>query len=301
MPKRIDMTSVAWRTGAINPTGGRNFIERTKTYKFRTMGRLEGTANAQSDYVNAHYFPVTCLNDPMGDVDTNIGFTVDADNENKTRHPQFHDTAIADNFEVYQVLSSDYYINVQVQSADSNDVVLAWCFQRAAADNTPTVSNPLVHLTHANTQTEALKDDLWYSVRNNGGWAYARFSGTQTGGSPYPSQGQIHIPIRSVFKLGMGLWAQYGDGTTEIGNEILDDKDSAFKGILSNTSSATNGEVGRYFLCLYMFKAGPSSSQVLGEDRISLEITIDQKAKLWRNTASSVVAGTLFDNVSKHA
>lgn len=304
MPRRVNLVSPAYRSGGMNPQGKRNFLNRTKVYTFRTMGRLECNDYTNA-YVNTYYFPITCVNDPMGappNFGTAVSLDADADNENINRHPQFHDTAITDGYDVYQVLSSVYSLNIQCQTSDSNDVIVAWCFQRAGSDSDPVAQTPVQHKELADFNTEALKDDLWYAVRNNGGWAFARFSGTQTGGTPYPSQGVIRIPIPSVAKLGDALWRQYSDGTTEIGNAVLDDHDSAYKGVLADTDYITNGEVGRYFLCLYVFKAGPSSSQVLNDDRISVEVTIDQKTKLWRNTASASTQsdGNLFDIVDRH-
>lgn len=303
MPRRkVNINSVAWRTGAINPNGGRAFVNATKVYNFRTLGRLECSDQSALLHVNQHYFPVTCLNDPMSSVASTNQF-VREQVKDADRRPTFHETAVNENYEVYEVLSAEYLINVQVQSDDKNDVILAWCFQRPASDASTNGLVPLNSFTaNADTDTVTEKNDLWYSVRNNGGWGYARFSGVNSGGSPYPSQGTVRIPIPSVRKLGNAIWAQYTDGTTDLGNEVLDNHDKAYKGALASASSATNGELGRYFLCIYMFKAGPGDSdQVFSNDKILLEIEINQKAKLWRNTVGSAKVGTLFHQAGLHA
>ncbi len=290
--------SVAYRIGALNPNGGEAFRQRTKTYNFMTRGRLEGKTWTQG-FMNCHDFPVTCVNDPMNILQTTIGFSDDSQTNIATGlQPQNHDLAVADGYKVYEVLSSMYILDVKCNTIDVNDIVIYWSFQRTADDGVTSTgalsTAPARVQTLATTNTISLKNNLQAAMDSNARWSKATFSGNAYGGSRYPNDGRIIIPIPSVKKLGFGLWADYQDSTTHSANAVLDDTGAAFKGVLGAANTATNGELGRYFLSIYMLKNGPSDTLLILDDTILIDVNIVQRVKLYRDMDGTGI-GSLFD------
>ncbi len=176
-----------FRTGQINAAGGRPIAEKSRVVKTVTAANFSVSATTAGD---SGTFGLTQFGEPS-DMQSSTSFTQNGTADN---HPSEHPQMVL-NWDTARVLSSMYRFDVRFVGTDAanKDFVFAYKFGSVA-------TAPLVFT--AGTVTI----DNWKDLRQSRGWVWHRFSGTQSGGSVYPSQGRIEIKVPNVKRLVQGLF-----------------------------------------------------------------------------------------------
>ncbi len=238
--------------------GKRPLLPGSFVKTFLTTGKLSaGFTSGQS--VNRASFEPSNFNDPMGDGGT---FTGAAAQSHHDRHPVYHDKLILLEYKRAQVLSAAYVLNVRATTdAAGSDFVIAWIF-----NHDKTVALP--------TQSAGETVDFFNNIRLTPGWRYKRFSGNQSGGSPYPTQGRIIIQIPSVYgmfkrlhKRDQGFGAHTALSPIVLQNQVLD---QAASGV---------GKAGP-FLNIYLFH---QDGRDIVADSVMIDLTVYQTTKCMRD------------------
>ncbi len=274
--KRKRFNINAWRAGQLNWNGEKPIIPNQLTRSFRTIGRLQAEgvdAAASPNYVNFHYFPINNFNDPMGAHHLNHGFFISEDDTDD--HNVEHDNLIALDFKRVRVLSAKVTLRVDVNSVSSEDWVVAWRF---AAGTVATASVPQFAAANNEFDGFAKAIVLWREIRNNPGWDYTIFSGTQSGGSMYPTSGTIVINIPRMMDLGVRLNRGYFTGVSPSARGLTEVED--YEHELSDVSHTSNFPKASVHLLLHVFKV---RGELIVDNDVIIECTIEQKIRAYRD------------------
>lgn len=288
------------RTRDLNVSGvGQTWYQRTKTYTFRTLGRLVLDANdgTTASTVNVHTFMPHNVNDPMGsttssfvDFHTFGGSGAAGLTTRHTRHPQYHKEAIEDNYTRARVLAANISLEVTITEATdtSADYIVAW-FWCPSDEADPHM--PELRIATSTFDLPVDAENLWFAVRQNAGWSWRRFSSVQSGGSPFPVTGVIDIAIPDLYKLGKALNRGKELGATPTADPRVERYH--YEHEIADFSFETRGPAAGVFLKLFVFKL---NGAVLADGDAFIDVTIDQRCKLWRVPVSEdiSVAGGLF-------
>lgn len=193
----------SYRAGQLNWRGQRPLLSAQLTRLYKTLGRwtVQGLdAAGSANHVCFGYVFVNNMNDAFAAEAAFHGFQIIAGDENN--HFMGHEHLVAHFYKRGRVLSATVTLRVDVHSTTAEDYVVAWRFMSGTIANSA-IPNPL---PADNQYDDLAKGDIhWFKMRQNPGWDYRIFSGTQSGGSPYPSAGSIVINIPDVMRLGVKL------------------------------------------------------------------------------------------------
>lgn len=247
--KRVDR-QMQFRLGNINPAGGRPIIPNTKTYTSVCGGQYACSGTTAGD---TGALDLTNYNQPVQLITTSF---TGGDTE---RHGTGHVQLTADGFDRAVVLSAYYRFDIRFvgTSAVDKDFVFAYKFN---------VSSSAAAVFTAGTTTV----EVWNDMRATRGWVWKRFSGTESGGSIYPSQGTVIVKIKSVPKLVLNM------------NRLDQDTDVTYPGDVMqriDDLAATDTTSLRGFLHFCVFTI---DGTVLTAADIVIDITSYKKTKVSR-------------------
>lgn len=184
MPSR----QIRFRTGMIGAAGGPPLHTFTKRMKTVTADSYQISITTAGD---TGVFDVANLGEPAELVAT-TSFTHRGTGSN---HPSEHPAIVLAGYQSGRVLSSFFRFDVRFIGGNSaaKDFVFAYKFS--------IVSTAAQVFTAGTVTIDNFKD-----MRQSRGWVWKRFSGVNSGGSIYPSQGRIEVKIPSVWKLTKALF-----------------------------------------------------------------------------------------------
>ncbi len=279
----------SFRAGMLNWGGERPILPNQLTRTFKTLGRLivQGLdLQASACHANYHAFYINNFNDPMAAEAGFHGFEVSVDDSDD--HNIEHDNLISYGFKRVRVLRAMVRLRVDIQSASSEDWVCAWRFHPGAISVSNVPKDP-----PADDEYDLAPDVilLWRQIRNNPGWQYVILSGTQAGGSPYPTATTIEIPIPNVKRLGDKLNRGYVTSADPSARSITLNQD--YEHELVDASHLTDFPLASVHLGFYMFKV---RGGLLVDGDATVECEILQKIRSFRDTER-----LLDDNPDEHA
>ncbi len=214
MSKR-DRKQLAFRTHMISPAGGKAFTQQTKTYRCSTAARwaVSGTTAGDSAVLGIGNYnqPLSLVNNTTFGLIGTVG---------TGQHPSGHAEAIQLGFDRALILSVFYRFAISFAgtSAIGKDFVFAYKFSPSAS---------IVDFTTF-TAGGAANPDHWADIRVSKGWVYKEFSGTESGGSIWPSQAVVNIRVPDCPKLTRALekFQTTTFGVPEMSSDIGDTTDS---------------------------------------------------------------------------
>ncbi len=180
-----------FRAGNINAAGGQPINAMSRIIKTITAGAFGVTVTTAG---NTGIFDIAQMGTPA-DMPTTT-FTVLGTAAN---HPSEHPEMLTSGFETARVLSSLYRFHVRFRGTNAaiKDYIFAYKFGPVS-----TSAGPAAGVFTAGDVTI----DYWKDMRQSRGWVWHRFSGTNTGGSSYASQGLVEIRVPSVLRLANELF-----------------------------------------------------------------------------------------------
>ncbi len=235
-----------FRAGNIGAAGGRPINPNSRTIKTVCAAQFGVSVATAGDTMG---FEIGQANTPCTPV-TNVTFS---ERGTLLNHPSEWPEIVAGGWKEARVLSSMYRFDVRFVGTDAaaKDFVFAYKFGISFAP-------PLVFTAGLVTI------DNWKDMRQSRGWTWKRFSGTNSGGSVYPSQGRIEVKVPSSWKL----------------HAVLHDQEVEMDDLLQTVSDAASNAVIRSALHICIFTIG---GVALAADDILLDVTIFQKVKLTRS------------------
>ncbi len=235
-----------FRTGQIGAGGSRPINEHSRTITTVCASQFGVSATTAGD---TGTFDLTQWGQPCSMASS----TTFAEQGTGANHPSEHPEIVAGGWDEARVLSSMYRFDIRFVGTDSakKDFVFAWKFG--------TASTAAIVLTALDVTIDAWKD-----IRQSRGWVWKRFSGTNSGGSVYPSQGRVEIKVPSVWKLAQGL----------------EEDEIEWQDLQILVQDATTTAVIRPFLHVVILAI--DGTAFLAND-VKFDITVFQKVKLYRN------------------
>ncbi len=200
------------------------------------------------------HLPVNNWNDPLGDLDTLVAGTGAL---NHKRHPMNHDQAIADGYNIVQVLSWKAVIETNWIAAGNitNDYIVAYTFSQNEA-----TTITLVHTTEA-ARTERL------NILTSPRWTFKRYNA-----APYNSFGKkITIVVDDVYAY-CELIA-HGSQVNAFGNGMMSH-------VISDTDHLSNTPVTNLFCTVVIMT---ESGLVMLVDSIHVTVKVTQKVRIMRD------------------
>ncbi len=192
--KRKDKNLLKFRTGNVAPAGrGKPFIPTTKTYNARCVTSIVNSSTTSGDIgqfrVGEYNLPLT--------FQANETFTFEGTVvESSAKHPTGHAEAIAQGYDVAEVLSCLYRFTIRFQGTDAaaKDYVFAYKF-----------TNDIAIVDEVAFTAGVLSVDQWHNMQMTRAWTWKRFSGVNSGGSIWPSSGVVEVRIPSCAKLSYAM------------------------------------------------------------------------------------------------
>lgn len=244
---------LAFRTGSIAVGGGKAFTPKTKTYTAKVTAAFQTTGDPGCCMVS---FSPQEYSIPLAQHQI-YGL---AYNGSAFRHPTGHRLARSNVYSTAKVLACSYRIMVTLQgvSDPTNGFIVAHKFTHDAtiAQETPIASGATL--------------EFFQEMRMTKSWTYKRFSGVQSGGSIFPTDGYIHIKVPSVPKL------SYGMNHQAIGAE---DNDPFKRPIIDTTTTTITSAERPLYLVVVVFAV---DGQTLAAGEIHLEVDWVGKVKLYK-------------------
>ncbi len=239
----------AFRTGRVNAAGGRPINPFRRSIRTVNAGNLLVSGTTAGDTCSFGLTQVNKPATPESNTTFGIGGTANS-------HTSEHNEIVAGGWDDGQVMSSMYRFDIRFKGSDaaSKDFIFAYKFGASQA---------AALILTAGTVTI----DNWKDMRQSRGWAWKRFSGTNSGGSVYPSQGRIEVKIRDVLKLARGLFTDEIEQSDMLCQIIETDVNSTVVPHLHITVFAIDGTA---------FTAGD----------IAIDVTIFQRVVLRRQMGS---------------
>lgn len=246
---------ISYRAGQIGYGYGKPFLPFTVTTIQKTTGFFKSTGTTAGDYAN---FDITNCNDAAG-----TGGSMATNTSN--RHNPSHDNAITAGFNRVRPISATYRFDISFNGTDAatKDFIVAWCFSQDAYTFTYTAGNTT--------------ESQWMNIRNSPTWRWKRFSGTQSGGSVYPSTAPVvvHVPaiLKHVKKFQKNI-------TTEALNA---------NSITSSLTDSTATSTYPLYLNLHFFTV---TGDALAAEDIHIDFTCTQKIKYLRAMQAADIVET---------
>lgn len=267
----------------VNWGGEKPILPNQLTRTFKTLGRvtiLAADAAASDNHVNTHYVYLNNFNDPMA---TQLSFhnfgvaTIDSN-----RHNVEHANLISYGFKRVQVRKCVVTFRVDVHSTGGEDWVFAWRFLPGLI-GTPTVPHDTPADNEYDSAAKALV--LWRMIRENPGWDFRFFSGTQSGGSPYPTAGTIKVVVPNVFELGKKLNRGYVTSADPSARGLTEIQD--YEHELVDAAHGTDFPLASVHLMYYMFKV---HGAVPVNNDAEIEVEIMQQIRAYRDAVDTLTA-----------
>ncbi len=182
---RRDRKQLAFRTHLIGPAGGKAFTQQTKTYRCSSAARWACSGVTAGDSAS---LGIGNYNQPLA-LSNNVTFTL-VGTVGTGQHPSGHAQAMQLGFDRALVLSSYYRLAISFvgTSAHAKDFVFCYKFSPSAS---------VIDMTTF-TAGGAANPDHWADIRVSKGWVYKEMSGTESGGSVWPSQAVVNIRVPNV-------------------------------------------------------------------------------------------------------
>ncbi len=253
-----------FRMGQFGPSGGKPLVPNSKIYKCVTASQIAVSATTAGD---TGCYSIGNYNQPL-EFHTTTSFT----GGDLHRHPSGHEQAIAQGFATARVMKTLYRFDVRFigTSAADKDFVFAYKF---GTDTTAAA-------TIGSTTTTV---ELWNDMRQTRGWVWKRFSGTESGGSEYPSAGTVIVKVPHVSKLILAMHKNLSTGGSDI---TIMDTVTPINDVADETAEATRS----VFLHILVMTV---DGQALVAKDIVIDVTCYQTVKLMRpvNNAQMIDEG----------
>ncbi len=250
--KRELNAQLNFRAGNKSAGGGTPFLKRTKVIDTVCAGQLTNSVTTAGDTCSFHVTNWSNPCDPVGNTTFDVRGTVG-------NHPSGHVEAVNNGFNFSRVISSMYKFDVRFTGANNplKDFVFAYKFGvSAVAAIVLTAGDPA-------------GVDNWKDMRQSRGWVYQQFSGVNSGGSVWPSQGTIKVKVPDVWALTKKLFTNDGSQVNiEETRATIDD-------------SGTNVSVISPHLHIVVMSID-GTALLTGPPDITIDVTIYQKVHLSR-------------------
>jgi hypothetical protein len=250
-----------FRAGNVNQAGQAPLFPNVKYIKSVTGGVLYNDP-ATSAFSFYHSFPTNAFNDPIGSPQVN---QFNTSTSVHTVVDKNYDEYYTAGYRMSRVISAEYRIIVNCrQNSATKDIMVGWAWGREKMDGTIFTQN----------NTDEIR------LMMSRGWTIRRLSGTESGGSIYPSTGQWTIKTGNIYKLYNALDKGH--------SETIDDTNSydALAAEITATRVA-NIPVKCPYLYLVIIATGNTA---LVDDDVSVKVECHQKVKLMMpRTKTSVV------------
>lgn len=242
------------RLGITGWGGSRPYNPWSKTLTTTTIGigHNPGTTSGA-----LFILPCNNWNDPTADLGTLVG---GSGTSSTNRHPMHHNTAIADGYNVVQVLSWKAALRVNWILADTPtaDFFVAYTFRGSALSE--------VTLT-AGTASAIERMEMMTNSR----WTLKHYRAVQGLQEVRPNSEDIIINVPNVFK--------YCENISR-GTEIVTFGNGAMSHLIADVNSASGPPAVELFCTVVIMT---ESGQAMAIDSVAVTVSITQKVKIMRN------------------
>lgn len=250
--KRVDPMKA--RMGMTGWKGSKPYHGWSKTLTTVTMGEGHNPGGTTGALFS---FPVNNWNDPLGTMNSLVAGTGSLTSD---RHPMHHDNAIADKYEVAQVLSWKAEIDVNWIKADlpTGDFIVAYTFVQD--------ENSAVTLgTGATGRLEVL------AIQTNPRWTVKHFRAVQSFDEVRKRRNSIIISVPNVYRYCKTISS--GQVFTAFSSEVVSHE-------IKDVSHASSAPAVKLF-CRIVIMAKSGLDMLV--DSVHVTVAITQKVKIMRN------------------
>lgn len=239
-----------FRTNQISAAGGQPATPNSRTLKTVVCGNMICSGTTCGDEAAFNCLDWSAAADPDSSSWTMAG--------TPNNRPSGHGAILADGYDKVRVLNAMYRFTVRFKGGNDvlQDYVIAYRFEEESA---------AIFTFTAGT----VGIDNWKDLRQSRGWVWKRFSASNSGGSIYPTSGEIIVRIPNVQRL-----ARYYDKTNVTANTRGDYEHV----ITSGADSATSA----FFL---KFIVMTIDGVALTAGDVQVDIDVFQKIKVWKNVS----------------
>ncbi len=270
MPKR---NRLAFRTGDLNAAGGKPLNPSIKTYRCVTANIFGVTATT----AGAHgVFIVNSYNTP-----TALASTVNWAQQSGVsglRHPSGHTEVLADGYDTFLVLKSNYHIWVRWAGVSRTLNLDEWVFAYKFDSNGQTAI-PAFPVTLATT-------DTWLDIQQSPGWVWKRFTSDLTNNTtPLKSGGIFNINVPDVVRMGIKL------NENTVAQFTMDD----LQGAIADSAAVPAVVFALHFVVFLLDKDG--DPEILVANDILMDVRCTQTIKMWKAQTSDEIVDMALDDV----